>query len=145
MAEKSLSKAAKTTRGKASIKAEEKATLKLYEGLMAEREPAIPVELLDVIERDINGTGVHAVNRRAAMAYLATPFKKTADAIRTDRETALALAAVYFAIQGSLKSYKSLVGFMCAAEARLMVALAQREDMQEILALAEADPGRTVQ
>lgn len=126
--------AAKTKRANA---AEGKAALKLYNKLMAEKEPAIPRELLDVVESDMNGPGVLAVNRRMVLAYLSMPFKESADAIRTDRDKAITFAAIYLCTKSSVEKYRSLVEFMNAAEARLMVSLAQREDMLEILAIAE--------
>lgn len=138
----SATKTAKKSGASRVKKLDHDAALRILEGLMAEKKPVVPRELLYAVERDINGAGVHAVHRRAALAYLSTPFKKIADKIRIDRAAALSFARIALCVDDSAERYKELAQFMETAVMRIKISLAQREDMLEILAIAEAQNDR---
>jgi hypothetical protein len=116
--------------------------MKLFNKLMAEKKPAVPQNFAEAVERSITGAGADAVNRRIAVMFLSQTFKESAEKIRDDRGAAIALATASTQIRESAKKYKDLADLMQAAGMRINMALCNREDMQEILSLAEAENER---
>lgn len=111
--------------------------MRLLDELMREKESVLSSGFGVKVERDLCGSGVHAVNRRCAIAFLSTPFKKTAASVRKDRDLAVSFAAIADALHGSIRSYKALTEMLTAAETRIMLQLCQRSDMAEIIAEAK--------
>jgi hypothetical protein len=74
------------------------------------------------------------IARRGALAVLTQPGAKLIDGIYQDRETAVAMAAMYELISVYHKDLEGLTKLVDVALARLIVALANRTDMNEILA-----------
>src|SRR5260221_9505054 len=108
--------------------------VKLFDKLMAETKPYVPADFPEKVERDITGSGVHAVNRRMALVFLSRPFPELANKIREDRATALAFAEAAACIKSSAEKYKYLADVMATAEIRIQMALCQRADMTRLLA-----------
>lgn len=81
--------------------------------------------------------------RRAMWHVLSRPGRKLIEMARDNRGSAVALACLYDAMGEYRKNLKGLDEFVDAAEARLMIAIARRPDMDSVLADARRDnPGR---
>ncbi len=115
-----------------------RAYVKVFHKLMAEKNPAVPKDFAEAVESSVTGSGLDAVNRRIAIAFLSRPFKVIAETIRKDSSAAEALAASVLSIEHSAKKYKELGDLMETAAMRIHLALCQREDMQEITTSAKA-------
>lgn len=126
---KAVKKIARKQRSKATENSDEKDILKLFDKLIAEKEPAVPQGFAEALERSITGAGADAV---MAIAFLSRPFKATAEKIRDDRDTAKAFADAAAGILESSQKYKGLADLMKTAELRIHIALCQREDVHEI-------------
>jgi hypothetical protein len=98
--------------------------------------PVISDDDVEAIEKQAQLDGV---TRRAAMLVLTKPGKWLIDTIDTDRGFALAHAQVHASIDDYLKRQAPLLHLMERAKARISVALAWREDMDEILREANGD------
>lgn len=79
------------------------------------------------------------VTRRAALMTLTMPGKKLLAEMRKDKELARALACAYESLGDYIDKLDGMSCMMKTAYARLMVALAQREDMRELLKQAKVD------
>ncbi len=110
--------------------------VELYDRLQAEREPILGDGEAEAIEKFLRRNGIW---RRMALAFLSRTWNETADPVRTERESALAFAAVFHALEETAGNYKRIAELMESAKARLMVALATREDMAQILAEAKSE------
>jgi hypothetical protein len=71
--------------------------------------------------------------RRVALALLARPGGDFLDSIAADREAAVALAEVSKSLGGYVKRLRELTKLMEAAQGRMVIALANREDMDSVL------------
>jgi len=114
-----------TPRGKRSSSPEEE----IFARLMAETEAYLPESELDEIEQALR----RSWERRAAMAFLCQRFKDMCGKVEAERETAVAFADLYLALDGSIKMHEHIVKLMKAAHARLLVLMAVREDMDGVL------------
>jgi len=101
---------------------------RLYE--QVEASPAlINMEQVDTIEKIIRTD----MFRRAALLFATSSGAEICDKILNDRDFALAAADVFQGLDGAETRYRQLADLLAAIHARLLVALAGREDMQEIL------------
>ena len=107
----------------------------LVKRLEAEEHCALKSDDVSAIERFLKTSGV---TRRSALLYMARPWKETAQAIAQNHDTAVAFASVAHCLQEDVKRYKTLADLLGRAETRLMVALAVRTDMDEVLSLGKA-------
>jgi hypothetical protein len=114
--------------------APETSPVEVYEALTAEKKPHIAEDEPGKIEDFIQGS---TPTRRIALAYLARPWREIAENIRNDRDTAVTLAVAYEGIKEVAENYAIIAAMMKAAEVRLMISLAAREDMTEILTEAK--------
>lgn len=106
----------------------------LFGDLMLARLRAAPA-LLDeaqvyAIENKIQGDEY----RRAAFAIASLAGADLLEKISTDREFAVAVGAVFNSLGKVKARYQQLLDVFEAINARLMIAVAVREDMKEILA-----------
>lgn len=92
-------------------------------------------EQIDAIEKRAQADGI---TRRAMLAFLSKPGKWALETIAQDREAAVAFADLQAQILDYLDRDKSMREFFAAANVRILIALAQREDMDEII--AEVNP-----
>lgn len=104
---------------------------------LREAPPALTQQQLDDIEKDAQAAGV---TRRAVLASLTQPGAKLIDAVVDDHDTARAFADLHARIREYLDQMTLLTDLVQSARMRLMVALAQRDDMQELL--DEVDAGK---
>ena len=132
-----ISKAAKAAARKSTR--DVAGAMKLFDGLMSEKKPKVSAEAIARIEDDFRTFGgALNVNRRIALMYLSRTFSETAKKIREDRDTAVQFAAASGAIESSIKKYSMVLDLLTTAQTRLMIALCQRTDMQEVVTEGEA-------
>ena len=79
----------------------------------------------------------HGLTRRMALHSLCRAGADLIDGIEKDQEIALAMAELSSNLTDYINRLKSLTEIMESAQARLLVSLAQRADMTEILGAAE--------
>lgn len=108
--------------------------------LMLERLRAAPA-LLDesqmyAIESKIKGD----VTRRAAFAIASLAGADLLEKVSTDREFAVAVGTVFNSLGEVIGRYQQLSELLESIHARLAVAVAVREDMEEILADSRTEP-----
>lgn len=108
--------------------------------LMLERIRAAPA-LLDesqvyAIESKIQGD----VTRRAAFAIASVAGADLLEKISTDRDFAVAVGGVFNSLGEVKARYQQLLELFEAIHARLAIAVAVREDMEEILAESRTEP-----
>lgn len=102
---------------------------------MVEEIAAQPATLthsqVDAIEQRAQADGVI---RRCVLAMLTKPGKHTLESALNDREAAVAYAGLQADIRDYLEHrHDELKELFEAVDARILIALAQREDMEEIL------------
>jgi len=102
----------------------------LYTKLASETEPVLSTEFVEAIEKYVTHT---AAQRRSALAYLSLPWPKITANIQQNRSAAVALANVYYALDGLANRYRELADYINAAEHRLMVALCTRKDSEAVM------------
>ena len=98
---------------------------------LSKRPALVTLEVMDEIEAWWKAT---LAARRCAFATLTKPWPEMRDAIVNDTEAAEALAAVYTCFDS--EKFENLAKLAGAAQAGMMVALAYREDMDELMAKA---------
>lgn len=103
--------------------------LKLIEKMEREKEPQVPRSFLEESEEAIRADWY----RRAAVAFLTKPFKEMAEKFRTNRDTAIAFAALSNHLPESIKRYEAVVDVLETAKLRIDLALCGREDMPAVL------------
>jgi hypothetical protein len=108
--------------------------------LMVARLRAAPA-LLDeaqvyAIESKIQGD----VNRRAAFAIASLAGEDLIEKINADREFAVAVGGVFLDLDAMKARYQQLLELFETLHARLAIAVAVREDMEEILAESRTEP-----
>lgn len=108
--------------------------------LMLARLRAAPA-LLDksqvyAIESNIQGD----VNRRAAFAIASVAGDDLIEKISADREFAVVVGSVFNSLDKVKARYQELLDLFETLQARLAVAVAVREDMEEILAESRTEP-----
>lgn len=108
--------------------------------LMLERLRAAPA-LLDesqmyAIESKIKGD----VTRRAAFAVASLAGADLLEKVSIDREFAVAVGAVFNSLGEAIGRYQQLSELLESIHARLAIAVAVREDMEEILAEPRTEP-----
>lgn len=72
-------------------------------------------------------------NRRCALIYLTRPFKWVRKKTESSREFAVTLASIGELLNEQLANYKRLVEMLERAQARMILALACRRDMEAVL------------
>lgn len=112
----------------------------LFGDLMLARLRAAPA-LLDksqmyAIENKIQGD----VNRRAAFAIASVAGADLLEKISADREFAVAVGSVFMSLDEVKARYQGLLELFEALHARLAIAVAVREDMEEVLAESRTEP-----
>lgn len=140
---RSTGKKSKAEHSAAAMNAAVDDGVRLIDKLMAEKKAILSETVIEQIDGDLSGGGVHARHRRMALGYLSRPFKETAKKMRDDRDMAIAFAAAAVCVRSSVEKYKALVEMMVAADTRIRLALCRRADMKEILALADAETDLT--
>ena len=80
----------------------------------------------------------HGFARRSALAVLSQPCADIFEKIETDRETAVAVAAMLSCVDNLLTHIDAYREMISAAQTRLMVGLCARDDMEAVLAEGEA-------
>lgn len=88
------------------------------------------------IESKIKGD----VTRRAAFAIASVPGADLLEKISTDREFAVAVGDVFNSLGEVKARYQQLLELFESIHARLMIAVAVRDDMEEILAESRTEP-----
>jgi hypothetical protein len=83
--------------------------------------------------------------RRIALAVLTTSGSRLLDEIAADRDYAVAVADVYQHLDGYLGRLRELTELMSAAQVRMMLALANREDMYAVMQQAKTGDGESLQ
>ena len=114
----------------------EKQAEKIFNTLLKSRAPLRKRDL-DELEQHARDDS-HGVNRRLAFSIMTLSGKKLVAAVRKDRDAAVAFAECADCLHGTIGHLEGLLGFMRCAETRTRIALAIREDMQEIIAEARA-------
>ena len=78
-------------------------------------------------------------NRRCILAALLKPFSEIREGIEKDDGFAEAMAACYVRANNTAEMLETIAGLVRNAESRMMVALAHRPDMGEIVERAKAE------
>ena len=97
--------------------------------------PALTVEDMDAVERVWE---THMPMRRCALAMMTKPFSWLTQKVETDRDFALTVAEVHRALSEGAGFYQMVANLMEQALAQTMLALCTREDMDALIAEAEA-------
>ncbi|MGH8502012.1 MAG: hypothetical protein ACREVE_05970 [Gammaproteobacteria bacterium] len=108
---------------------------------MLERVTAEPATLTEEQEERIEKVAQRdAITRRCVLAMLTKPGKHTLESALNDREAAVAYAGLQADIRDYLKNrHDGLKEFFEAVDIRIGLALAQREDMTEIIEQAKRE------
>lgn len=101
-----------------------------------EAPPTITKAQLYDIEKGVQATDA---TRRAAIAVLAMPGSELMQIVVSGRETALAFAQLTEWIDCFLEKQQRVKDLVKSAQAKLLVALAQREDMHNLLDQATSE------
>lgn len=99
--------------------------------------PLITEDVLQDIEQSFLSVE-DRVTRRAALLVLLRPGSELIDKIERDREAAVAFAELMEGVGNYAKHLRQVTGLLHAAEGRLLIALCVREDMQSVVAEAQA-------
>jgi len=117
-----------------------------------EREKALDMKLIraarkapalikrEDVERFERRAQQRDIGRRLMWVILSMSGKDLIEQVRTDRVYAVNMAVVADGMQRYRESNAQLNSFVDSAEARLMVALAYRKDMDEVIAEAREQP-----
>ena len=119
-------------------KTEEQEWEEKFAELIAEKGGLIPPGFAQKIEDDFT-TGDMGIARRLALAYLEREFSETLATMKSDRAFAVASASMLRSIGDCCENYKLLQDWMRAAQARLMFAICERQDSDEIFAEADRE------
>lgn len=107
--------------------------MQILERMRAEPATFTP-DQVQIIEKRAQADGI---TRRAMLALLAMPGKQVLETALEDRDAALGLAELQAHIRDYLDNrHDSLRELLQAADVRIMLALAQREDADQIIAEA---------
>lgn len=103
------------------------------------KSPAMLTEdMFTEIERGLS-TGADGVTRRCGLAMMIKSGRELVDLAQGKRESAVLLAMGAECAKHSAERLRELAGIMDSAHARLLLALASREDMEEVLAEGKAE------
>ncbi len=103
--------------------------------LAESKGPALTLDDMDTIEQVWN---TQMPMRRCTLAMMTKPYSWLAQKVETDRDFALTVAGIYGALCNGVGFYKTVANLMEQAEAKMMIALCTREDMDALIAEAEA-------
>ena len=104
-------------------------------------KPLLTAEVLDQIERDIGSNQPWGPWRRAGLACLTRSGRQLIEGLETDRDAAVAVAAVANGTKDYAKRLRELAELMDKANLRLLMALCWRDDIEEIMSEAKAPEG----
>ena len=76
--------------------------------------------------------------RRMALTILTKPFSEFRQLVETDRDFAEAVASTYTCVDGVIEYCRGVAGTLEASRVWMMVALAGREDMEEVIEAGKA-------
>lgn len=102
---------------------------KLFLKMEREKKAVLPKGFLQESEEAIQADWC----RRAALAFLARPFKEMTDKLKENRDTAVAFAALASRLPTSIKRYEAVIDVLETAKLRIDMALCVREDMPAVL------------
>ena len=103
--------------------------------LAEHKGPALTVEDMDAVERVWE---TQMPMRRCALVMMTKPFAWLCEQVETDRHFALTVAEVYRALCDGAGFYQEVADLMTQTQAKMMLALCVREDMDALLAEVEA-------
>lgn len=103
--------------------------------LVESKGPALTVEDMDAVERVWKS---QMPMRRSALVMMTKPFSWLSQKVETDRHFALTVAEVYSALCEGAGFYQEVADLMTQTQAKMMLALCVREDMDALLAEVEA-------
>ena len=115
-----------------------------FDELVAEKDALLTKEVSEQIDRQVSGSGSHAVNRRVALAVLSMPFREMTEKILADRDLVIVFADAATRIRESAEKYHEIYDLMQKAHARILVAIGQRDDVPQIIASLEAENKRSL-
>lgn len=97
------------------------------------KSPAlVSVEQMEELESAITADGP-GVTRRCAVSLLTRRGEELPNKVADDREFAVGCASLHHCLDGYVGSVKNLLELLKLVQARLIVALATREDLSELL------------
>lgn len=122
-----------TKAGKSKKRAPQKISDKfideLFSNLMKE-PPVVPENFCEAVDRELK----YDINRRIALVFLSKPFREMEEAMRTNRDTAVAFSGCAASLTNTIERYKGLVVLLEKSKIRMEMALCGREDRQQLLA-----------
>lgn len=122
---------AKHTKRKAVSSAEVDQCVELFQAVL-EAPASVSATVLDDIEKAF-GTNHWGPTRRAALAFMSKTGREQMEIFTDSRSGAVAIATLDEGVREYSRQLRALADIMDAASARILLGLAQREDMSEVI------------